>query len=80
MLCRDGGLLLSSYRRASTHRSEMRDAMLLATERGAAKEELLFLAKQSYSEAFVAWVTHRGFCLDCRSQSIQEDRSQFASV
>jgi hypothetical protein len=40
----------------------------------------MFVAKQKYSQAFVAWVTHRASCAECRAVYGRDDLVQFASV
>lgn len=80
MLCRKGLEVFLEYKGAARRRGEARDRILLGKEPKSVCEKLLFEEECGYSQAFVAWVTHRGFCIDCRASSVREDRSQFASV
>ena len=80
MLCDNGVVSLSEYRQAAEVRADARDSLLLASGCQEFREEFLFAAEQMYSRTFVAWVTHRGACVECRAASLANDRAQFASV
>lgn len=80
MLCAEGTELLHTFEHAIDGRAEAREELLLASEPLEALEDLLFTAKLTYSQAFVEWVTHRGICTECRTTSIKDDLTQFASV
>ncbi len=79
MFCFAGTALIHEFEAAAEKRAEARDDVLRSHENRAECEEYLYLVKQRYSEAFVAWVTHRSFCVDCRALS-PHDLAQFASV
>jgi hypothetical protein len=79
MLCKKGYSLIRGYRDATRARSEARDGLLLSPS-AESHEEALFLAKLTYDQAFVAWVSHRAFCSSCRIAYGKDDRLQFASV
>ena len=81
MLCPRGETLLAAYRQAALSRSAARDTALLAgNKRTFSDTDDLSTSRQRYSDTFIAWVTHRGDCLLCRSQPIQQDREQFRSM
>ncbi len=80
MLCREGTVLLCKFEHAVQVRAEARDNLLLASEPLEVFEGLLFVAKVQYSHDFVSWVSHRGVCTDCRTTSVKNDLTQFASV
>ena len=80
MVCSAGADLIRQYRDATQARADARDNLLLFPATKDQCEERLFLAKRRYSQAFVAWVTHRAFCLNCRAAYSRDDQLQFASV
>ncbi len=80
MLCLEGTKLLRTYEHAVEGRAEAREQLLMASEPLEAFDDLLFSAKLTYSQAFVDWVTHRGICTECRTTSVKNDLTQFASV
>jgi hypothetical protein len=85
MLCVVGSELIRQYEVASKDREVAKDILLTSSARqfkvqDAPFEELMFVAKRKYSQAFVAWVTHRGSCADCRAVYGRDDQVQFASV
>ena len=80
MLCAHGTNLLHVFEHAVIERAEARDRLLVASGSPDVIEELLFDAKLKYSQAFVAWIAHRGICMECRTTSVKDDLAQFASV
>ncbi len=80
MFCHEGFALFRCFEQAAQTRAEARDAVLLHQGEQSACEETLLATKKSYSDAFVGWVTHRSFCITCRSKSMKEDTVQFASL
>ena len=80
MLCSDGLRSLRAYQDATHRRADARDNLLLSSEFREECEELLFVANENYSEAFVSWVKHRGLCIQCRFTSLKDDLSQFMLV
>lgn len=80
MFCLEGKALLHRFEAAAVKRAVARDDVLRAHEPTTRCEERLYKAKRVYGEAFVAWVTHRSNCVDCRAASSSHDLTQFASV
>jgi hypothetical protein len=85
MLCDVGSELIRLYEVATKDREIARDILLTSSVRrfkvqDAPFEDLMFVAKQRYSQAFVAWVTHRASCAECRAVYGRDDLVQFASV
>ena len=80
MLCSIGFDLLHAYQDATSGRATAADNLLLSPQNRDQCEELLYAARKTYSNAFVNWVTHRSFCIDCRTESVSDDRILFASV
>lgn len=85
MLCALGTDLILEYQTASRDRDTAKDILLVSSVRTFQVseqpfEELMFIAKQRYSSAFVAWVTHRASCVDCRAVYGRDDQVEFASV
>ena len=77
MRCTDGTTLLRLYERATRNRTEARDGFFLAKD---SCDETYADAKERYNKAFVDWVSHRGLCMQCRTTSMKDDLTQFASV
>jgi hypothetical protein len=80
MFCVAGAALLHQFEDAAERRAKARDEVLQAHEECDLCEESLYLAKQRYGEAFVAWVNHRSCCVSCRAASVPHDVAQFASL
>ena len=80
MFCLAGEALLHQFETAIESRAQARDDVLRANESRDQCEECLYLAKQKYADAFIAWVTHRSCCVACRAMSLPHDAAQFASV
>ena len=85
MPCLEGAELFRRYKTAINDRELARDILLTSSARrykvdDPPFEDLMFLAKQRYSDAFVAWVTHRGSCTECEAAHGKDDLAQFASV
>jgi hypothetical protein len=80
MFCLAGATLIREFETAIEKRADARDDVLRSHENRAECEECLYLAKQRYGDTFVAWVTHRSYCIDCRAMSLPRDLAQFASV
>ena len=85
MLCAQGTELIRQYEIATKDREVARDILLTSSTRrykvqDPPFEDMMFVAKQRYSRAFVAWVTHRASCADCRAVYGRDDQVQFASV
>lgn len=80
MLCPHGAELTEAFQEAARERANARDYLLLAAEDSTESEDALAMSKVKYFAAFVALVTHKSACADCRFQSLSDDRVQFASV
>jgi hypothetical protein len=85
MLCTLGTELIRQYETAVKDRDVARDILLTSSARHYKVreppfEDLMFVAKQRYSQAFVAWVTHRGSCAECQIVYGTDDQLQFVSV
>lgn len=85
MLCALGTDLILEYRTAARDRETAKDILLVSSVRrykvsDQPFEDLMFVAKQRYSRAFVAWVTHRAGCAECRAVYGRDDQVEFASV
>jgi len=85
MTCTLGNELIRRYEVAAKDRDVARDILLTSSARRHKVQEppfegLMFVAKQKYSQAFVAWVTHRGSCAECQIVHGTDDQLQFASV
>jgi len=85
MLCALGTELIRQYEVATKDRDVARDIMLISSARqykvqDPPFEDLMLVAKQRYSQAFVAWVIHRGSCEECRAIYGRDDQVEFASV
>jgi hypothetical protein len=80
MFCMAGGALLYQFETAAQQREEAKDDLLRAHENHSDHEERLYAVKEKYGDAFVAWVTHRSLCVDCRATSFSQDHDQFASL
>lgn len=85
MLCTAGVELILRYEIATKDRNDARDIMLISSVRtykvqDAPFQDLMFVANQKYSQAFVGWVSHRAGCANCRSVYGSDDQLQFASV
>jgi hypothetical protein len=78
-LCAAGFALIQEFQVATEIRAATRDSVLLASTWRDECEDDLSLAKKNYSNALVAWVTHRAFCVDCRATSGDRDIMEFAS-
>jgi hypothetical protein len=85
MLCTEGTLLFRQFETAATDREVARDILLMSSLRkykvkNTPFEDLMLVAKQIYSDSFVAWVTHRSQCAECKTGFGIDDQAQFASV
>ncbi|MDQ2844292.1 MAG: hypothetical protein M3Y72_25270 [Acidobacteriota bacterium] len=85
MLCDVGTELIRQYEVATKDRETARDILLTSSVRqfkvqDAPFEDLMLVAKQNYSQAFIAWVTHRASCAECSAVYGKDDQVQFASV
>lgn len=85
MLCAEGTLPFRQFETAATDREVARDILLTSSVRKYKVkeppfEDLMLIAKQIYSQSFVAWVTHRSQCADCKTGFGIDDKTQFASV
>lgn len=78
-LCAEGSALLGEFQVATKMRAAARDRLLLSSTARDECEDLLRLAKKTYNDALVAWVTHRAFCVACRVTSADRDLMEFAS-
>ena len=78
-LCAEGSALIGEFQAATELRAAARDCLLLSPTTRDECEERLRLAKKKYTDALVAWVTHRAFCVDCRMTSADRDLMEFAS-
>ena len=84
-MCVGGSKLKRQYKTAADDREMARDILLTSSVRhhkvhDLPFDDLMFVAKQRYSEALVAWVTHRETCAECHALYGQDDQVQFASV
>lgn len=85
MLCSDGSKLMNRYAVATEDRRTARDIMLVSATRKFKVEDppfqdLMLVANQKYSDAFVAWVAHRASCPECLAVCGADDQVLFASV
>jgi hypothetical protein len=78
-LCAAGPGLIREFQAATEIRAAARDRVLLSSTTRDECEDDLRLAKKKYSDTLVAWVTHRGFCVECRVTSADKDLMEFAS-
>jgi hypothetical protein len=77
--CVAGSGLIREFQEATETRAAVRDCLLLSSTTKDECEDLLRLAKKKYTDALVAWVTHRAFCIECRATSADKDLIEFAS-
>lgn len=80
MFCVAGGALLHQFETVTQQRAEAKDDLLRTHANHNHREERLYAVKEKYRDAFVAWVTHRSLCVDCRATSFSHDHEQFASL
>jgi hypothetical protein len=78
-LCAAGAALIREFQVATEIRAAARDCLLLSSTTRDECEDDLSLAKKNYFNTLVAWVTHRGFCVECRVTSVDRDLIEFAS-
>jgi hypothetical protein len=78
-LCAAGSALIGEFQVATEIRATARDCLLLSCNNRDECEDQLRLAKKEYNDTLVAWVTHRGFCIECRVRSADKDLMEFAS-
>lgn len=80
-MCTKGIWLLLEYQGAERERGAARQRLLLrGVEPKLVGGKILSREERRYSQAFVAWVTHRGFCIGCRANIAREDPTQVAPV
>lgn len=80
MRCATGTRLLHDYERAVRLRSLAKDQYDLASFAAGYSDVNLNSTKQIFGDTLVAWVTHRAFCLQCRSHLGRSERVLFAAV
>lgn len=85
MTCQEGSALLRTYEAAVLDRNVARDILLVSSVRKFPPQDppfddLMFVAKQKYSDAFVAWVTHKESCPVCKALLESSEQTEFASV
>ena len=85
MQCTLGPALFECYEIARENRNTASDILLRSSARryavqDAPFQDLMLIAKQKYSDALVAWVSHRAFCTECHGVYGGDDVAQFASV